>query len=271
MGKRMAVPHDYHIHTTFSPDAHQTMAEVCERAIELGIPEIALTEHVDFVPGDIGTGYFRPEAYFAELEQMRERYRGRLIIRAGAEMGESHRYPYETEVLMDEYPFDFVIGSLHWVGDEIVFSREYFERWGKHDAYQRYFEELLVMVRVGGFDVVGHFDVVKRYGCDVVGPLDPHEHEEIIREVLRACVEVGVGLEVNTSTLRRPVGEPSPTEVVLRWYRELGGEIVTLGSDAHRLEDVGYALPEMVELLKAVGFRYVSRFVDRQAEFVPLQ
>jgi len=271
MGAGIVVPYDYHIRTTFSPDAHQTMAEVCERAIALGIPEIALTEHVDFVPGDIGSGYFHPQTYFDELGRIRERYGDRLAIRAGAEMGESHRYPYETEVLMDEYPFDVVIGSLHWVRDELVLSPEYFRKRSKEEAYQAYFEELLVMVRVGGFDVVGHFDVVKRYGFDVYGPFDPHKYEEIIREVLRACIEVGIGLEVNTSTLRRPVGEPSPTEVVLRWYRELGGEIVTLGSDAHRLEDVGYALPEMVELLEAVGFRYVSRFVDRQAEFVPLR
>ncbi len=267
---KIVVPHDYHIHTRFSCDGKQSMEDVCERALDLGLPEICFTEHVDFTPGDPCSFHFKADEYFRALARVREQYGDRLLIRAGAEMGESHRFPYETEILMDEYPFDFIIGSLHWVGEEFVFSRDYFERNGKHAAYQKYFEELLVMVRVGGFDVVGHFDVVKRYGYDVVGPYDPHEHEEIIREVLTACVDEGIGLEVNTSTLRRPVGEPSPSLTILKWYRELGGEIVTLGSDAHETAHVGYALADMVELLQAAGFEYVARFVDRQAEFVKI-
>lgn len=264
------IPQDYHIHTNFSADAKPSMAEVCERAVVQGIPEICFTEHVDFTPGDFCSYYFKPDAYFQELERCREIYGDRLTIRAGAEMGESHLFPYETELLMDEYPFDFIIGSLHWVRDELVLSREYFEKRSKHEAYQRYFEELLVMVRVGGFDVVGHFDVAKRYGYDVYGPFDPHEHEEIIREVLKACVEVGIGLEVNTSTLRRPVNEPSPTLPILKWYRELGGEIVTIGSDAHELEHLGFGLQDMVELVKAAGFTHLAVFEERQAKFVPL-
>ncbi len=270
MGERIGVPHDYHIHTRFSCDGQQDMEEVCERAIALGLPEICFTEHADYTPGDPCSFHFKPDAYFQALERVRQQYGGRLLIRAGAEMGESHRFPYETELLMDEYPFDFIIGSLHWVGDEFVLSRDYFEKHGKHDAYQKYFEELLVMVRVGGFDVVGHFDVVKRYGYDVYGPFDPHDHEEIIREVLEACVDEGIGLEVNTSTLRRPVNEPSPHPTILNWYRELVWDIVTLGSDAHELAHVGYALTDMVELLRATGFEYVARFVDRQAEFVKI-
>lgn len=264
------VPQDYHVHTNFSADAKPDMAAVCERAIALGIQEIAFTEHVDFTPGDFCSYYFKPDAYFREIERCRERYGDRLIIRAGAEMGESHLFPYETELLMDEYPFDFIIGSLHWVRDEIVLSREYFERRSKEEAYRRYFEELLVMVRVGGFDVVGHLDVAKRYGYDVCGPFDPHEYQDIIREVLRACVEVGIGIEVNTSTLRRPVGEPSPTLPVLKWYKELGGEIVTIGSDAHELDHVGYRLPEMLELVRAAGFDHIAVFEERQAKFVPI-
>ena len=270
MERGVVVPHDYHIHTRFSCDGQQSMEEVCERALALGIPEICFTEHADYTPGDPCSFQFKPDAYFQALNQVREQYGDRLLIRAGAEMGESHRFPYETEILMDEYPFDYIIGSLHWVGDEFIFAREYFERHGKHDAYQKYFEELLVMVRVGGFDVVGHFDGAKRYGYDVCGPFDPHDHEEIIREVLNACVEVGIGLEVNTSTLRRPVNEPSPSLTILRWYRELGGEIITLGSDAHELAHVGYALEDMVELVQAAGFKHVTQFVDRQAEFIPL-
>ncbi len=266
----MRIPHDYHIHSAFSFDCSVPLEQVCERAIALGIPEICVTDHIDFVPDDPSTGYFQPEAYFAAIETCRQKYGDRLIIRAGAEMGEPHRFPYESEVLADEYPFDFILGSLHWVRDRLVLSREYFEGRSAREAYEAYFEELYLMVRVGGFDVLGHLDVAKRYGFDVHGPFDPREYEEAIREVLRACVEVGIGIEVNTSTLRRPVRQPSPTLTVLRWYREMGGEIVTLGSDAHELDHIGYALDDMVALLKEAGFTHVASFVDHQPRFVPL-
>ncbi len=266
----MHIPHDYHIHSSFSFDCQMSLEQICERAIALGIPEICITDHVDFVPGDPSTGYFQPEAYFAAIEACREKFGDRLTIRAGAEMGEPHRFPYESEILADEYPFDFILGSLHWVQDEMVLQREYFTHRSPQEAYIAYFTELHTMVRVGGFDVLGHLDVVKRYGFDVYGTFDPQEFEEPIREVLRACVEVGIGLEVNTSTLRRPVHQPSPTLTVLKWYREMGGEIVTLGSDAHELAHIGYALADMVALLKAAGFTHVTSFADHQPYFVPL-
>src|SRR5688572_8481812 len=112
-------PHDYHLHTSFSSDCRTPMALLCERAIELGIPEICTTEHADWVPGDIGAGYFQPAAYFAEVERCRAAYGDRLTLRAGVEIGEAHRYLDEARALLDGYPFDFVIGSLHWIGNEL--------------------------------------------------------------------------------------------------------------------------------------------------------
>lgn len=266
----MRVPQDYHVHSRFSVDCQVPMAALCERAIALGIPEICITDHADFVPEDKGYGYFRPDAYFADIERCRALYGDRLTIRAGVEIGEAHRYPYESDLLMDEYPFDFVIGSLHWVENALIFSDRYFESKTLAEAYGAYFQELLVMVRVGGFDVLGHLDAVKRYGFEVYGPFDPRQFEEPLREVLRACVEVGIGLEINTGPLRRPVREPSPTLDVLRWYRELGGEILTIGSDAHQAEHVGYGLEVAVELAKAAGFTQIATFRERQPHFVPL-
>jgi len=270
----MSVPHipqDYHLHTRFSVDCDVPVTEMCEQAIALAIPEICITDHADFVPQDRGAGYFRPDAYVAEIERCRSLYGDRVTVRLGVEMGEPHRYPFESDVLADEYPFDFIIGSLHWVGDQFTLTRDYFERRTPEEAYGLYFAELLVMVRVGGFDVLGHLDAPKRYGFEVYGPFDPYQFEDHIREVLRACVEVGIGLEINTAPLRRPVRELSPTLPVLRWYRELGGEILTIGSDAHHVEDLGYGLDLAIEMARAAGFSRLATFRDRQVSLVDIR
>lgn len=265
------IPHDYHLHTNFSFDGHLSLSELCDLAIELGIPEICTTDHADYERQDEGYDYFNPDAYFAELERCRERYADRLTIRAGVEVGEAHRHPEEAGRLTGSYPFDFVIGSLHWVGSDLVMSHRYFDGKSVDDAYRAYFDELLELVRVGDFDVVGHLDVPKRYGFDVHGPFDPLKFAEQIREVLRVCIDRGIGIEINTGSMRRAVGEPSPTLEVLQWYREMGGEILTLGSDGHRPNGVGFQLEVAVDLARAAGFSHVATFESRRPRFVPIE
>jgi histidinol-phosphatase (PHP family) len=260
-------PHDYHLHTSFSVDCQVPMTALCERAIELGIPEICITEHADFVPEDEGYRYFAPAAYFAEIERCRALYSDRLALRAGVELGEAHRFPDEVAALLDAYPFDFAIGSLHWVSGRIVLDADYFAAQSADGAYGAYFAELLLLARQGRFDVIGHFDVPKRAGFDLHGPFDARQFAEPVRAVLRTCVERGIGMEINTGTMRRPVGEPSPELDVLRWYRELGGELLTLGSDAHRLEHVAYRFADALELARAAGFSHVACFEGHVPRF----
>lgn len=266
-----SIPHDFHLHTAFSIDCEMPMSTLCEQAIALGIPEICTTEHLDPIEEDEARPrYFQPEDYFAEVARCRERYGDRVRLRTGIEVGESHRFAEEAREVTSRYPFDFVIGSLHYVGPELVLDHAYFAGKSAEEAYGAYFEEMLRMVRTGDFDVVGHLDVVKRYGFDVLGPYDPAAHGEVIREVLRVCVERGIGIEINHGSLRRPVGEPSPGLEVLRWYRELGGEILTLGSDGHRPSAVGDRLDLAAEMARAAGFTHLTSFVAREPRFVPL-
>ncbi|MDI3342069.1 MAG: histidinol-phosphatase HisJ family protein [Sphaerobacter sp.] len=263
------IPQDYHVHTRFSFDGRLPLDAVCEAALARGILEVCTTDHADFVPGDAGCGYFQPAAFFAELEQCRARYDGRLTLRAGVEIGEAHRYPAEVARLTAGFPFDFVIGSLHYVGDDFVMTPRYFAERSAREAYTAYFTELLALARAGDFDVLGHLDVPKRYGVAVHGPFDERDYEEEIRAVLRACIERGIGIEINTGTTRR-AGVPSPGPEALRWYREMGGEILTIGSDAHRAEHIGYELAQAVALARAAGFTHLTRFEARQPRFIPL-
>jgi len=264
------IPHDYHLHTHFSVDSQMTLDQLCDSALALGIAEVCPTEHADFVPEDEGFGFYDPDGHLAALDRVRERYDGRLTVRAGVEIGEAHRYPEHVAPLTGRYPFDFVIGSLHWVGPECVMTPEYFDGKTSEQAYGAYFDELLALVRSGDFDVVGHLDVPKRYAADEPGGFNAECHEERIRAVLRTCVERGIGIEINTGTARRPVGVPSPGIEVLRWYRELGGEILTVGSDGHRPQHVGYRLDHALELASAAGFSHLTAFEAREPRFIPI-
>jgi histidinol-phosphatase (PHP family) len=244
---------------------------MCERAIALGLPELCFTEHLDFNIDDPGCGYFQPDAYFAEVERCRACFGSQLTIRAGVEISEPHRFPAEAAAVRDAWPFDFVIGSLHWVGAELTLLPEYFVGKDEVAAYDAYFTELAEMVNVGGFDVVGHLDVLKRAGYDVHGhSYDMPRHAAVIDATLRACVTRGIGLEINTGTLRRTVEETSPPLAILRRYRDLGGEILTLGSDAHTADALTHGFDLALDLARAAGFTRLACFERRQPHFIAL-
>ncbi len=260
---------DYHIHTTYSPDSHTTMSEGVAQALRRGLTEIAFTDHVEWVPGDGATGYFRPVAYFAELERLRRAYAGRLSLLAAMEMGSPHRFPAEAERLAAAHPWDYILGSAHWVprSDGSLarsWHREGFDA-GLEAAYAAYFRELVALAEGGTYDCLAHFDLVRRNSWAIfrqVLPLEPYW--EWIEAALRAVIERGKGLEINTSALRRGMPTPLPAPEILRRYRELGGEIVTVGSDAHRVVDVGADVRAGMRYAAEAGFRYIARFRRRR-------
>jgi histidinol-phosphatase (PHP family) len=255
------------------------MADMCRAAIARGLPEIGFTEHYDLHPGEAGNcrDAFRLDAWSAELERCRAAFAGRLIIRAGIELGEPHRYAAQAQALLAQYPFDYALGSLHWVGADSVFDPGFFKRYPAAAAFRLYFEELERLTRAGhdsprgcGFDVLSHLDVPVRTAFAVYGRYDPNEHAEYIRPVLRNCVERGLALDLNTAALRRRVQVLNPGLEILRWYVELGGERVTLGSDAHRPDQVGQGLDVALAAARAAGLKYLTFYEQRQPRLVPL-
>lgn len=265
------IPHDYHMHSEHSIDCEVPVIDRCRSAVELGLAEICITDHLDLIPYDSSSGYYRPDAYFADVARAREEYDGRVTLRAGIEVGERHMFEEHVQAIVDAHPYDFVIGSLHWVGDDengMVLEAPYFEGKAEKDAYEAYFTELLAMVRHGGFDVIGHIDVPKRGGFSVYGGYRCGDFEEPIRAVLKAAIEAGIGIEINTGTARRPVGIPSPDVDVLQWYKELGGEILTIGSDAHRPDQVTHGFEVVPAMLEASGFDAVTCFEGRKPFWV---
>jgi histidinol-phosphatase (PHP family) len=259
---------DYHIHTQFSVDSEANMEAACQAAIARGITDIAFTDHLDFGPDD-SSGYFRTAEYLAAIERCRKRYDGQLIVRAGVEVGEPHLFPAEAAAVVAQGDFDIVLGSAHYAdGMQAAWLEDFFEQ-PLRQAYESYFRQVVDLSAGGEFDILAHLDLVKRDAREFGRPYDgPEPYGAMIRTALRSLVERGKGIELNTSPLRRGQPEPCPSLQILRWYRELGGEILTLGSDAHSSAAVGEHLDLAIEMAKAAGFRHLATFRRRQIDWI---
>ncbi len=263
---------DYHLHSTCSVDGISTIAQYCRRAAEQKFIEIGFCEHVDFDPRDRGCGFFDYALFRRQIEAQRKRYGDSLAIRVAVEVTYQASREEEIREFLRGKELDYVVGSVHLVEDGrewAMVSEEgrcerYFARRSVREAYQPYFAEVRRAVESGLFDFIGHFDLVKRYGVRYYGPFAPSLFAAEVCEILKLAVERGVGLEINTSGLRQAPDETYPDLEVLRWYRELGGRILTVGSDAHSIKDLGKGIAEALGLAREAGFEAAALFEKRE-------
>jgi histidinol-phosphatase (PHP family) len=208
----LSVAPDYHIHSSFSCDGKSGMAAICQAAASAGIAEIAFTEHADFEPQDECCGRLDVEAYLREIERCRALLGDRLTIRAGLEVGEPHIYGEEVAAILAAHQFDLVLGSLHWLQGKLVLEADFFAHRTLEDGLRAYFSELHELVASADFDVLAHFDVVRRGAYRAFGPiqLDYAAHEGVIRSILGQLVAPGKVLEVNSSGCWRGPGGLHP-------------------------------------------------------------
>jgi len=155
-----------------------------------------------------------------------------------------------------------LIGSVHWVGDRCVFHDDFFRR-PEEETYRSYFEEVLAMARCGGFDVLGHLDVVARKGFEAYGGYEPLRYETMIRPILKECIEKGIALDVNGACASRPLGRLTPGKEILAWYAELGGMNLIASSDAHKPSEVGRNLEKVYEAIRSSGVKHIVCFTRR--------
>jgi histidinol-phosphatase (PHP family) len=261
------IPQDYHVHTHFSCDAEASMESLCVAAIRAGVQELGFSDHFDLHPNEPFREYLDLEPWWESYEACKQKYAGELNLRAGVEISEPHCYPQRVNALINAHPWDFVLGALHWVGDQCVFDRAFYEQ-DETSAYLRYFSELEHLVDEGQFDILAHFDVVKRYGFEYFGEFRPERYENHIRSILDRLVERHLALEINTATLRRSIQKPSPDRIILTWFQEQGGRSVTLGSDAHTLQDVGFGLIAMRAIARSTDFDGLARYELREHSVV---
>ncbi|WP_124097944.1 histidinol-phosphatase HisJ family protein [Ruminococcus sp. Marseille-P6503] len=280
---------DLHTHSSFSPDGEAPPELMLERAAELGLSAYAVTDHCDcnyWYPADgcsgsldlkdiemYGAGQYALESIAAQ-SRLKELYKDRLNFLCGIELGQPLQSLENAEKLVSDPRLDFVIGSHHQnKGQDDFYLLKYdeMELSGIYSLLDAYFGEMLDMCRWGKFDVLGHLTYPLRYiEGDYGTALDLDRYEEIIREIFRVLIQKGKGIEINTSGLRQKYGRTFPTLEYVRTYREMGGEILTVGSDAHRVSDLAAGTAAGAEIAKAAGFRYLTYFKERKAVFEKL-
>ena len=263
---------DYHVHTEFSDDSAYPMKTVIREAIAMGMNEICLTDHVDYgvkIDWDCGKQiqYRNGEPlanvdyprYMSEIDRMKRLYGNKIRIKTGLEFGiQKHTIP-DFQRLFEQYAFDFIILSIHQVENQEFWTQDFQRGRSQKEYQQRYYEEMLAVVRdYKDYSVLGHMDLIARY--DLAGVYPFEKVRPVIEDILRIVIADGKGIEVNTSSHRYGLTDTMPSANILKLYRDMGGRIITIGSDSHKPEHLGAYIRETQALLKSLGYKQFCTF-----------
>ncbi len=280
---------DFHLHTEFSDDSVTPMEQQIESAIEHGLSEICFTDHVDYgikkdwdeegirfhagldnYPAGAVTNVNYPE-YFGKILRMRVLYGDKIALRAGLELGVQRHTMERNRLLAEKYreQLDFLLLSVHEIDDQLFWNREFMQGRTQEAYNLRYYEELAFLAaHFDEYDVLAHADLVSRY--DPAGPYPFEKIRDPLADVFRTVIARGKGIEINTSSWRYHLPDTTPTRDILRLYRDLGGKILTMGSDAHTPSGVGDHMQEAQTILKELGFREFYTYTRREPVAHPL-
>ncbi len=258
---------DMHTHSSFSSDSEEPLFEMAKAAVEKGLSTLCLTEHQDF---DYPTGEFMlnvPE-YQKELFRVKNEFSDKLDLLFGVELGLLDYDAPRLSEFAQSAEFDFIIGSQHQIDGMDPYYPGYFDKTDDKNGILHFFEGMLNALKVfDDYDVLGHFDYIVRYSR--AKSYDPIDYRELVDEILKTVVSKGKGIEVNTKGVMT-LGYPHPHEFVLKRYKELGGEIVTVGSDAHDKTCVAANFDKAEQVLLDAGFKYYMVYKKRKPEFIKL-
>ena len=245
----MKIIEDLHLHTKYSKDSKEEPINYVNLAKERGISYLGFSEHIDLDPLDKDFGYYKFENAYSEYLRLKEVVNSSFEFLFAVEVTyQSNLHgAIEGEVLTK--PFDYIIGSVHRVQGYTISGPHgvrYFEGLDEYTAYMRYFEEVLNLVETDYYDIVGHIDVIKRYGKNFYGDFHIDKYESILNEILKKVIEKNKVIEINASGFRQGFNEPYPSKEILELYMNLGGREVALGSDAHSVKQFNAYLEEAV-------------------------
>ena len=268
----MSITADYHLHTSFSGDSDTPMEEMILKGIELGLETMCFTEHNDFdypITEQCPAGLFEvnPDSYLYDLVKYKEKYADKIQILFGVELGLQPHLSKRNAAFAKAHEYDFIIASSHLCNGYDPFYPDFFDGKKLEDAYREYYVSILDNLKVfSNFDVYGHLDYIFRYGPGRNGSFSYGEYQDIIDKILDKLISDGKGIEFNTKTLAGADAD-SPGIVILRRYKELGGEILTIGSDAHTPDKIAANYDIAVSFLTDCGFKYYTTFEKRSASF----
>lgn len=276
---------DFHIHSKHSTDGKSTLREHIEQALLKGLDTICFTEHYDYGNHNASHPLFLEEynispdeasksfiadvpPYIAEVLDLKEEYKNRISIRLGLELGLQPEIPEYFIKFAGEHPFDFLIGSSHECGALDPYYPDYLTGRTPMEAYRAYFTEEAHMAKNApqAFDVYGHADYALRYNRPEGFEFHYSDFYDELDDFLKTIIENGKGIEVNTGGFRFFGSEPNPRIEILKRYKELGGEIITFGSDAHHCSELARHFDKAAEILLALGYKYYFVFNERKGD-----
>ncbi len=262
---------DSHTHSRCSFDGSDSVVMMCEKAANMGLYSLTVTDHCEC------NEYFKENvrdamsASILEVSKARALYNSRLRVYIGIELGQPTQDLQASQDALSLTEYDFVLGSLHNLKGEQDF---YFLEYTPETApklLERYFDEMLELVKLNNFDSLSHMTYPLRYICGNSGlKINLDDYADKIDEILTLLIENRRALEVNTSGLRQIIGKTLPDDTIVNRFRELGGKYVTLGSDAHRWGDIGSGIEDGLNLLFQCGFTHFTVFEKREPHFLPI-
>lgn len=269
----MPIIADYHLHSSFSGDSDTPMEEMILRGIELGLTQMCFTEHQDLeypVTESTPEGFFElnPDSYLYDFLKLKEKYTDQVSLCFGVELGMQPHLTRRNAAFAKAHAYDFIIASSHICHGKDPYYPAFYEGRSQDEAYLEYFESILENLKhFSNFDVYGHLDYVVRYGPKKDAGYSYEKYRDIFEKILRQLIEMEKGIEINTAALAKGMREPNPCIGALKRYRELGGEIITTGSDAHDPGQIAFAFDRAADILKDCGFRYYTTFEKRSPSF----
>ena len=270
--------HDQHLHSRHSVDSKADPVANCEQALAAGLAGLTFTEHYDAHPTERGHCQWDYDAIAATIEDLRRRFAPQLTVGFGIEVDYQAAQMEEIIGYLDRHAFDVVLLSVHWCGGRPLHLRRRWQGLTAADMRRDYLAELrgaaqlcreLAAAGRRPFDVVSHLDYVKRYLLDYWDTPLGRVADEDLDPILEGFIAAGVIPEINTAGLRRAEAVAYPAYEILRRYRKLGGQVVSIGSDAHRSRDVGHRFGEVAARLQAMGFAGEAVFHRRRRRIVP--
>ncbi len=262
--------YDYHLHTNYSPDGSQTLDELVKTAISKGLKEICITDHVD---NEFISTYNVPDfkKFLGELEEVRNKNK-EITIKFGCELSLAPSLKKEAKEIFNSYDFDFVIGSSHECCGKFLYTgTDFYRGVEKKEAFTKYFLEVLDNIKtIDAFSVYGHLDYIYRYSKYNDNSMNYCDYSDIIDEILKTLISKNKGIEINTSGFRYGLNNIHPNIDILKRYKELGGEVITVGSDSHYSRSIYEGFDFAYEALKEAGFKYITTFDKLEPKFVKI-
>lgn len=278
---------DCHTHTQYSVDSEADINLMLERACELNLAAYAVTDHCEcnrwyteeyyknattYRYFDFGRNF---ENSISAVTVLKEKYSDRLNLLCGIEMGQATQEIDIAEKMVSDKRLDFVIGSIHQIPDTEDFALLDYTTLDENALYklaETYMQEIYKLCKWGKMDVLGHLTYFLRYFHRHLNrEFDISRFDDIIDESFRELISKGKGIEINTSGLRNAnFKETYPTIKYVKMFKSLGGEIISIGSDAHTVEDLGSGIADGIELAKEAGFGYITFFKERKPNFIKI-